>query len=154
MSDAGSPDAGGREFNVVARPIPGTGGPENPPRTGFFRNLSQQMVRPEVRGKVAQILDQHEKARYFRTAGMGAAVRHTLGLPQTPSHLNDYFRAQMNKSNQAGSSQDPDSMIGVREPYEPGHWTPGGESQSYRVQDDMRYRWQRMTSQGTPPGEA
>lgn len=152
-----------------AQIIPGTGGPVAPERQGFFRNLGRQLQSPETKMSVARILDQGQKAKYFRHAGFGAALRHTLGLPQTPSHLNDYFRAQYNRGQNGQTGRDPspvfvephpieDVMSPGEEGHEPGGWHPGYPGGGFpggdRLQDWHRAAWENLTGQVKPPGEA
>ena len=59
----------------------------------------------------------HTRAQYFRHAGMGAAIRHTLGIEQVPSHVTDYINAQQRM---AGQRQNPITVaVDPRKPWEP-----------------------------------
>jgi hypothetical protein len=85
----------------------------------------QQRRRQQVGQQVQNLSDAFTRAQYFRHAGFGAALRHTMGLKQTPSHVNDYLNA---RHNQTVRGINP-SQIDVEEsqyrhvdPYEPWHW--------------------------------
>jgi hypothetical protein len=47
-----------------------------------------------VRNSLIGIAEGHARSQYFRRAGMGSAVRYTLGLRQLPSHMTDYINRQ------------------------------------------------------------
>jgi hypothetical protein len=151
-----------------AQIIPGTGGLE--PNTGMGRNTNRrQLLTPDVRKQVGRVLDQNQKANYFRHAGLGAALRHTLGLPQTPSHLNDYFRAQTRRpqtgldpgaleAEEHGGSTVTEPM-GIDEAMraggeqgagKPGYWAPfsGVPGSGPSVSEQHRQKWQNLTGQG------
>jgi hypothetical protein len=98
-----------------ATPFAGLGGVQPPPVVGahfstqgtgkYFnpRNVNgQQFNRPAVKKAVMTGIEAHSRAQYFRRAGMGAAIRYTLGMPQVPSHVNDYFNARTHGQRQTG----------------------------------------------------
>jgi hypothetical protein len=160
-------------------PFPGGSAPGLSPNTGNGRNNNRrQLLTPEVRTQIGRVLDQNQKANYFRHAGMGAALRHTLGLPQTPSHLNDYFRAQTRRPQTGldpkGREAEEHGGNTVTEPMgideamrsggeqgagKPGYWAPfsgvpGSGSASARAYEGAgllglhRQLWQNLTGQG------
>jgi hypothetical protein len=154
----------GRPVQGPTRVIPGTGGPVNEeptqdsagrPAAGGLRNLGRQfkdLATPgtDAHKKLAIMNDQWLKAGYFHHAGFGAALRHTLGLPQTPSHVNDYIRSRTH-GNKRGENTGEDPSDIHAEPTEPGPGpipTPG-----YDPHAPWRTQWQRTTGQDVPPGE-
>jgi hypothetical protein len=60
----------------------------------------------------------HTRSQYFRRAGFGAALRYTLGMEQTPSHVQDYLNARMNPRNQHGVHPGPIQAHYRRDPQE------------------------------------
>ena len=48
-----------------------------------------QFNKPAVMQATHSIIDSYYDAKYFRDAGMGAALRHSLGMGQVPSHRRD-----------------------------------------------------------------
>lgn len=98
------------------RPGPIAGpGPEATGESGDYFNVrgpgryynpqnsnDQQFNRPAVKGMLHNVVEAHTRAQYFRRAGMGQAIRYTLGMGPTPSHVNDYINARMNPSNSTG----------------------------------------------------
>ena len=81
-----------------AQTPPGAEPPGQGEPGGFFKNLQgRQVNKPAVKGAVKGVLDAHARSQYFRHAGFGAALRYTLGMPQVPSHVNDYLNARHNQ---------------------------------------------------------
>lgn len=67
------------------------------------RNLhGHQFNKGTVRGKVMAGVEMHTRAQYFRRAGMGAAIRYTLGMQQVPSHVSDFLNARTHGQRQTG----------------------------------------------------
>lgn len=87
------------------------------------QNVSgSQFNRPAIMGALKKGVQAYSEAQYFRHAGFGAALRHTLGMPQMPSHMNDYLRARHNNKN---VGIDPHSITGqfsTQDPHEYEHW--------------------------------
>jgi hypothetical protein len=148
-------------------PFRGGSAPGPSPNTGVGRNTNRrQLLTPEVRTQIGRVLDQNQKANYFRHAGMGAALRHTLGLPQTPSHLNDYFRAQTRRPQtginpegleaEGPTVTEPRSLddvihgTGEQGAGKPGYWAPfsGVPGSGPSVSEQHRQKWQNLTGQG------
>jgi hypothetical protein len=70
-----------------------------PYRVNRFLNRNangNQFNKPEVKKAGIDLLNAYSTAHYFRHAGFGQAIRYTLGLNPTPSHMNDWIRAQHN----------------------------------------------------------
>jgi hypothetical protein len=65
-----------------------------------------QFNKPAVTHAVDNVTRGLANAQYFRHAGMGAALRHTFGLKQIPSHVNDFLNARHNATIQ-GHDPDP-----------------------------------------------
>jgi len=61
-----------------------------------------QFNKPAVKQAVGNAVEAHSRAQYFRRAGMGAALRYTLGMPQVPSHVSDYLNARTHGQRQTG----------------------------------------------------
>lgn len=79
--------------------LSGTGGPKKPKTAptegGVNRNVNgQQFGKSPFRQGLEKVVEGHSRAQYFRHAGMGAAIRFTLGMEQTPSHMNDYINSR------------------------------------------------------------
>jgi hypothetical protein len=65
-----------------------------------------QFNKPAIRGAVDNITRATANAQYFRHAGFGAALRHSFGMQQIPSHVNDFLNARHNATVQ-GHDPDP-----------------------------------------------
>jgi len=52
-------------------------------------NNGMQFNKPAIMGAVRNGIQMYDDAKYYRTHGMGAALRTVTGLPQLPSHRND-----------------------------------------------------------------
>jgi|SRR5215831_7835601 len=77
------------------------------------RNVSgQQFNKPAIMDSVKKGLEQYQDAKYFRTHGMGAALRHTLGMRQLPSHRQDDINTRVRNSQQPVQGKNPGSWIG------------------------------------------
>jgi macrodomain Ter protein organizer (MatP/YcbG family) len=66
---------------------------------GHFVNRNAnglQFNKPAVLNTVKKGMDAYSTARYFSHAGFGEAIRYTLGMQPTPSHMNDWIRARHN----------------------------------------------------------
>jgi hypothetical protein len=71
-----APGASQAPSEALSRPLSG------------LRNLSHQFrTNPAAQDALGRIFAAHDKASYFRAAGLGAALRHTVGLPQSAQHL-------------------------------------------------------------------
>jgi hypothetical protein len=58
-----------------------------------LHNIGQQWrTNPEIQQVMRRVYEHHDKAEYFRRAGMGAAIRHALGAPQSYEHLQYYMQ--------------------------------------------------------------
>jgi hypothetical protein len=57
-----------------------------------------QFNKPAIHHAIANGLEAYGEARYFRTAGLTQALRHTFGMSQLPSHVNDYLVARHNRT--------------------------------------------------------
>jgi hypothetical protein len=67
------------------------------------RNVNgKQFNTPEVTRVMRHAVEGHTNARFFRHAGLGAALRYTLHMPQVPSHMTDYINAQTRGRAQTG----------------------------------------------------
>lgn len=65
----------------------------------FNRNANgNQFNKPAIRSAVDNITKATANAQYFQHAGFGAALRHSFGLQQIPSHVNDFLNANHNTS--------------------------------------------------------
>jgi hypothetical protein len=63
-----------------------------------LRHVSKgQFGTAEVRDHIIQGLDTYQTMKYFRNAGMLAAVRYGLGAPQLSQHNADLYRARVLK---------------------------------------------------------
>jgi hypothetical protein len=72
------------------------------------RNLGgSQFNKPAVKSAAEDVVRKHSMAQYFRHAGMGAAIRYTLGIEQTPSHMSDY----LNSTKRRQTGLDPRSSL-------------------------------------------
>jgi hypothetical protein len=102
-------------------PFTGFEGPKQPPSmvgTHFdvegegkhynARNVhGQQFNTGSVRGKVMKGVESHTRSQYFRRAGLGAAMRYTLGMQQVPSHVSDFLNARTHGQRQTGKQPQP-----------------------------------------------
>jgi hypothetical protein len=108
-------------------PFAGLGGVQPPPVVGphfgvtgagkYFNphNVNgQQFNRPAVKQVVGNAVEAHSRAQYFRRQGFGAALRYTLGMPQVPSHVNDYINARTHGQRQTGIN--PGALHTIAEP--------------------------------------
>jgi hypothetical protein len=72
-----------------------------------LRNIGHQLrTNPEAQRVAMRIFDSYDKSEYFRRAGMGAAIRYSLGLPQSAEHLR-YWAERARVSPQVGSKPSP-----------------------------------------------
>jgi hypothetical protein len=56
-----------------------------------FRDIGHQLrTNPQAQEMAQRIFDAHDKAEYFRRAGIGAAIRYSLGIPQSAEHMRYY----------------------------------------------------------------
>jgi hypothetical protein len=72
---------------------------------GHFVNRNAnglQFNKPAVKQAVSNVVEAHTRGQYFRRAGMGAALRYTLGMGQVPSHMTDYLNARTHGQRQTG----------------------------------------------------
>jgi len=69
-------------------------------------NNGMQFNKPAIMDAVKKGIQMHDDAKYYRSHGMGAALRNTLGMPQLPSHRNDEInsRFQRNTNNVQGEN--------------------------------------------------
>lgn len=69
-------------------------------KSGFGKyvrnNNGLQFNKPAIKHAVMSGVQAYSEAQYFSHSGFGAALRHTLGMPQMPSHMNDYLRSRHN----------------------------------------------------------
>jgi len=62
------------------------------------RNLhGGQFNKPGIKQAGEGIAFSHLRSQYFRRAGMGAALRYTLGLEQVPSHVQDTLNSRQRR---------------------------------------------------------
>jgi hypothetical protein len=72
-----------------------------------FRDIGHQLrTNPEAQKMAQRILIANDKSEYFRRAGMGAAIRYSLGLPQSASHMR-YWAERARVSPQVGLQPKP-----------------------------------------------
>jgi hypothetical protein len=93
-------------------PVPSP--PRNPWESNLSRltrNLNSNQFRSNVRSRVQAGLDNQQLFNSFRTAGMGAAVRYALKMPQLSPGAAETYRARVlkNLSQQPG----PAPLVGV-----------------------------------------
>jgi hypothetical protein len=81
-----------------------------------------QFNKPAVRSAVQKGVQSYGEAQYFRHAGFGAALRHTLGMPQMPSHMNDYLRARHNTSVRGVDPHSITAQLAQSDPSDYFHW--------------------------------
>jgi hypothetical protein len=81
-----------------------------------------QFNKPAVKSAVAKGVQAYGEAQYFRHSGMGAAMRHTLGMPQMPSHMNDYLRSRHNTSVRGQDPHSISAQLGAVDPDEYMHF--------------------------------
>jgi hypothetical protein len=80
------------------------------------RNASgTQFNKPAIRDAIVKGLDAYSTARYYRHAGMGQALRATMGLPQVPHGINAWMYA--NQKNLQGINPAAEEMEPEHE-----HW--------------------------------
>lgn len=91
-----------------SNPIGGPAQPKAPPGdvgpnfrlkgAGKYYNPSnvsgQQFNHPAIKQAVGNTLDKLQAAQYYRHAGLAEGMRGALGLPQRPSHTNDWINAK------------------------------------------------------------
>jgi hypothetical protein len=82
----------------------------------------RQFNKPAVMGAVKSGIQAYSEAQYFRHSGMGSALRHTLGMPQMPSHMNDYLRARHNTNVRGEDPHSITAQLGAVDPDEYMHW--------------------------------
>lgn len=88
----------------------------------------QQFNKPAIHGAILKGLDTMTWAGYFRHAGMGQALRHTLGVPLLSSHTNDSMNAKYNRETRSTQGIDPGSVSASRFARNPGDFE--GEAQA------------------------
>jgi hypothetical protein len=83
---------------------------------GMNQNISQRQFQPGSRAHAAAIgaIQGQQTFNFFRHAGMGAAVRFAVGLPQVPDQVVGLYRAQAVKN-----------LAGVNPGFYVGQHTPG-----------------------------
>lgn len=77
-----------------------------------------QFNKPAIKQATEDSFNAFTRGQYFRHAGMGQAIRYTLGVEQVPSHVNDWINAR----NSAQRGIHPGE---VRMPGPPSYW--GGD---------------------------
>lgn len=148
----GAPPGGGYRFRPGQVPFgggPPTGG-RTPPR-GRGRNLNWQMWGEAARNATAAILHQQMLNQHFRHAGVGAALRYTLGLPQTPSHISDYLNARMGGTEPGPAHQAPPTLDDLLGRDGQGRTGPPMRAPVELIRGQHRRAWQELTKQ-IPPG--
>lgn len=66
----------------------------------FYNPLNvkgQQFNKPAIHQAAEGLAYSHLRSQYFRRAGFGAALRYTLGMEQTPSHVQDYLNSRQRR---------------------------------------------------------
>lgn len=76
-----------------------------------------QFNKPAIKQAVQNGITAYDDARYFRHAGFGAALRHTLGMDQAPSHRSDDINARKHASERDAAMGGNHGVTGV----DPGH---------------------------------
>lgn len=75
------------------------------------RSLSgSQFNGPAFKDAAINAVRADTRSQYFRHAGFGAAIRHTLGIEQVPSHVTDYMNAQIRNMRQTGIQPEPGGL--------------------------------------------
>jgi hypothetical protein len=89
----------------------------------YTRNENgRQFNKPAILGAVRKGVQAYSEAQYFRHAGVGAAARHMLGMPQMPSHMNDYLRSRHNTDIRGINPHSLDAQFGMQDPHEYEHF--------------------------------
>jgi hypothetical protein len=89
------------------------------------QNVSgQQFNKPAILGAVQKGVQAYGEAQYYRHAGVGAAARHMLGMPQMPSHMNDYLRSRHNTNTRGINPKSISAQFAMQDPHEYQHWGP------------------------------
>jgi len=66
-----------------------------------------QFNTPAIKQSVGNLIQMHDDAKYYRTHGMGAALRTVTGLPQLPSHRNDEINSRFRKNTASVQGENP-----------------------------------------------
>jgi len=56
-----------------------------------------QFNKANVKNAARNLVDAYTMGRYFRHVGVSGAIRHVLGMPQVPSHVNDHINSRRNQ---------------------------------------------------------
>ena len=102
-------------FDVGNVPKATPGGPSFATRgVGKFYNPGNtngnQFNKPAMQKATETALNSYATAKYFRNAGMGQALRYTLGMRPVPSHMNDWIIAEHNKKTASSQGLQPTAL--------------------------------------------
>jgi hypothetical protein len=84
----------------------------------------KQFNKPAIMDSLRKGVQAYSEAQYFRKAGLAAATRHMLGMPQMPSHMNDYLRARHNGRRPGIDPHSITAQMAASDPHEYEHWGP------------------------------
>src|SRR5215467_4752612 len=87
----------GDQSPPAGAPAPGTKPPDENNRLINRQVQPGQFNRENVKEAAKSMVDLYTMGRYFRHVGVSGAIRHVLGMPQVPSHVNDHINARRNQ---------------------------------------------------------
>jgi hypothetical protein len=80
----------------------------------YTRNANgRQFNKPAIAGAIKNGINAYDDARYFRQQGFGAAIRHTLGMDQAPSHRSDDINARRHAAQREATMGDNHGVTGA-----------------------------------------